>query len=112
MALWADVRLAAAPVSAVKVSIAVPHRLRSPSDDAEDTRTLGLAVHKLEVFALDPDALGVEVQRLQDELDAREREIADLQNSTSWKMSRPLRWLKESLGGERRRTAPQARRDG
>ena len=104
--LWADVHLAE-PEQAIEVSLAVPRRLRAPLDDPDDARALGLAVHKFEVFALDADALGAEARRLRAELDARERDMSSLLNSTSWKLSRPLRWFKENMGGA---SSPQGRR--
>jgi hypothetical protein len=93
---WADVHLQTREPSAV-VSIAVPPRLLPRSDGPIENRRLGLAVHKLEIFALDAEVLGVEAKRLQTELDARELEIQELMNSTSWKLTRPLRWLKETV---------------
>ena len=97
--LWADLHINE-PKIALKVTIGVPHRLKMSDDNPDDTRVLGLAVHKLEIFALDADTLGVEAQRLRSELDMREREISDLQESTSWKLTRPLRWLKESFSSK------------
>ena len=132
--LWGDFQVASKE-SFVIVTLTVPDRDKEPHKPV-DPRTLGLAVHKLEVFALDGATIGqqaFELRRelaelavkldlaeeqlvrakmeaadhntrsealcahLHEEIDARDRSINDLLNSTSWMVSRPLRWLMSSL---------------
>ncbi len=102
---WADVPVRT-PAPSVLATITVPERRREPQDDAGDTRVLGLAVHKVEVFALKEEAIGEEARRLEQEvrllherLSRCEADKAAVLQSTSWKVSSPLRWLKR-LGGE------------
>ena len=69
--LWTDLAFEQA-VSSVKIRITSPACAMPPS--SVDTRLLGLAVNRVEVFALEQEALGVQNQDLQDQLrQAREQ---------------------------------------
>ena len=63
--LWTDLAFEHA-IRSVKIRITSPACATSPS--SVDTRLLGLAVNRVEVFALEEEALGVQNQDLQDQL--------------------------------------------
>jgi hypothetical protein len=115
--LWGDFTIASNEPSLL-VSLSVPERQWQPQE-APDSRTLGLAVHKLEVFALDHTLIGQQADELrhellglrfklkgaeaqlaylQGEVEGRDHRIDAMLNSTSWRVSSPLRWFARTLG--------------
>ena len=115
--LWGDFTIVTSEPSLL-VSLTVPERQWQPQETA-DPRTLGLAVHKLEVFALNHAIIGqhadnlrhelfglagklkateAQLARLQEEVEGRDHRIEAMLHSTSWKVSAPLRWFARSLG--------------
>jgi hypothetical protein len=98
--LWADIKLQSGR-PAVVATLTAPLR-----DPAQDGHATGLAVSRVEIFALDEALVGAHAQAATDELARLRRrtaiaedELGQVYSSTSWKVSAPLRWAKRAIRG-------------
>ena len=77
--LWTEI-LFEQPASSVQITISVPPR---SSVLSTDTRQLGLAVNRVEVFAIEEGAVGVQNQDLQDQIRVLQMELKALRQRPS-----------------------------